>query len=273
MTCGISQSGDLNCKIFDTANPNYCTQCYVGYISVNGRCLTQNPLCNTIDTSTGACLTCWSGYFLYNGACMLPNSAQASLQQSADPYCTTWTNGLCSQCSTGFYYNNNQGKCQQQDPLCRTFDTTSGNCLSCYSGYTLNSKLKCQVAQKSEIANCHSSSKGLCVQCSPYFYLNNGKCLPVSILCLTYDNSTGQCTSCPNQYYLQNGTCSQTSIWDDNCITYQNSYCSQCKQGYYLLTPNYTCKLVDPFCLNFNYQNSNCIACNSGKRPFGPNCL
>jgi hypothetical protein len=148
----------------------------VGYLSVNGKCLTQNPLCNTIDTTTGACLSCWSGYFLLSGACVLGNTSPSTAQQTIDPYCASWANGLCSQCANGFYFSGNEGKCKQQDPLCKTFDLSSGNCLSCYSGYTLTAAFKCQIVQKSEIPNCSVSGDGGCVQCAPYFYLKNRKC-------------------------------------------------------------------------------------------------
>lgn len=101
--------------------------------------------------------------------------------------------------------------------------------------------------------------------------MQNFECRPVSILCASYNRQNGQCTACVERHYLQNGECIYPGIWDDNCNRYENAYCARCNQGYYL--NNYTCKQVDQFCSNFNYQTFNCDACLYGKYPQGPVCI
>lgn len=46
------------------------------------------------------------------------------------------TNGKCLECSQGSYVNST-GSCQAVNPLCRTYNFSTGDCLSCYQGYSL----------------------------------------------------------------------------------------------------------------------------------------
>ena len=55
-----------------------------------------------------------------------------------DSYCIQVTNGVCSQCSSGYYYNREQGVCILFDPMCKTSDINTGACTSCYMGYLLS---------------------------------------------------------------------------------------------------------------------------------------
>lgn len=234
---------------------------------VGGKCQVQNPLCKTLDVNTGGCLSCWPGYTLANSNCIV-----TQIQVQADPYCINFINGVCTNCSSGYYYNSNDRICKALDPICKTSDMTNGRCASCYPGYILNDQYKCVVAPVVQIANCNTVSNGVCVECLPGYYTYNGACSAVSILCASYNPQTGQCTSCVDRHYLQGGVCIYPSIWDDNCVRYDNSYCSQCRPGYYLTIPTYTCRSIDPNCINFNYQTITCDNCSNGRIPDGPNC-
>lgn len=46
-----------------------------------------------------------------------------------------------------------------------------------------------------------------CMECIEGYYVNNGSCKHVSILCATYDKSNGLCTSCISGYFYQAGEC------------------------------------------------------------------
>lgn len=161
--------------------------------------------------------------------------------------------------------------CKQVDPLCRTHDSNSGVCTSCYPGYTLANG-QCSIVQASQIPNCNVvNSAGACVECLSGYYVSNGRCEAVSILCASYNQQTGQCLSCISQHFLQDGECIYPSIYDENCSRYQGSFCSQCRTSYYL--QSFTCHPVDTQCLSFNHATNVCERCSNGRVPQGPQCL
>ena len=45
------------------------------------------------------------------------------------------SNGACVECVNNFYFDQQQDKCIQVDPLCKTYEKANGNCLTCYTGY------------------------------------------------------------------------------------------------------------------------------------------
>lgn len=53
-----------------------------------------------------------------------------------DTLCKTWDNGSCKECAYRAYFNKN-GKCVEVSNLCDTFDSITGDCQSCYKGYSL----------------------------------------------------------------------------------------------------------------------------------------
>ncbi len=111
--------------------------CYQGYIPVKGKCTNQNPLCKKVDMNSGGCLSCWPGYSLTEDANCIEEKASQN-PNSNDPYCIQLTNGICTQCSSGFYFNQGQGLCVQLNSMCKTSDTNNGACTSCYVGYTIS---------------------------------------------------------------------------------------------------------------------------------------
>lgn len=54
---------------------------------------------------------------------------------------------------------NNEGKCTQASPLCKTFDKKNGNCLSCYNGYTILNGV-CIISQTQDL-NCKKANCSL----------------------------------------------------------------------------------------------------------------
>ena len=208
-------SKDKNCKRFDTTNQNYCLECYAGFLIIGGKCLNQNPLCKTIDMNTGACLSCWQGYVISGQNCIIDQQVGGGSIISSDPYCIKYINGLCAQCSSGYYFSRNDNICKQLDPLCKTSDMTNGNCQSCYPGYSLSTFLRCEILQVVQIVNCNTiNDVGVCIDCLSGYYLTNNACQPVSILCATYNRLTGQCLTCVDRHYLENGACYYPGIYD-----------------------------------------------------------
>jgi hypothetical protein len=112
--------------------------------------------------NNGGCTSCWPGYSLTGDANCVEEKASQS-PNGNDPYCIQLTNGICTQCSSGYYFNQGQGLCAQFDPMCKTSDTTNGACTTCYVGYTI-SGTQCVPAQVVQIPNClNVGPTGQCV--------------------------------------------------------------------------------------------------------------
>jgi hypothetical protein len=122
------------------------------------------------------------------------------------------------------------------------------------------------------IPNCLVFSGGICRVCANRYYLCNGACSPVSILCNTYNMNNGNCLTCRAGYALQSGQCIYPALGvDPNCSWYTYSYCTKCAVKFMLI--NFWCRAIDPRCIKFDYVNNLCQACNAGKTPVGQNCL
>ena len=109
-----------------------CMRCSFGsYFSPSGACAMVDPLCQTWDDRTGACRSCYPSFELAGSKCV-PSKAD-----KLDPNCAQFNKGVCTRCSKGFYFGANN-LCTQVDPLCQTFDSKFGKCLSCFNGYKLD---------------------------------------------------------------------------------------------------------------------------------------
>ncbi len=54
-----------------------------------------------------------------------------------NPGCSSYdASGVCQTCSTRFYKDINN-ICQPVNPNCKTYDSVTGDCLSCYPGFGL----------------------------------------------------------------------------------------------------------------------------------------
>jgi hypothetical protein len=51
----------------------------------------------------------------------------------------------------------------------------------------LNSAFTCQIAPIPSLPNCFIIKGGVCIECIYGYYLKNGTCTPVSILCANYN--------------------------------------------------------------------------------------
>jgi hypothetical protein len=128
------------------------------------------------------------------------------------------------------------------------------------------------VAAAVNIPYCATVVGNTCVACLSGYYISDGACQLVNMLCATYDQSNGACLSCVPGYVFQTGQCIYPSLGvDNNCAFYSNSYCTQCVAGYALV--NFWCNTIDANCLQFDAVSNNCRQCGNGLTPNGPNCL
>jgi hypothetical protein len=161
--CLLGKKVDPNCNI---ASNSTCIACKYGYYLADNVCEQVSALCVGYNLLNGDCLGCPTNYVLSNGVCNPVSTPKPStgvcsktdpqnntrclkcidgyhltvdslcVATTSDPNCKTFVLDQCKACSNG-YYLNSQFACSQVDPLCATYDSNNGFCLTCYSGYTI----------------------------------------------------------------------------------------------------------------------------------------
>jgi hypothetical protein len=150
-------------------------------------------------------------------------------------------------------------------------------CLTCPPNLPiLNSNKICEAPD--DIPDCdeyvfdNSIGAFICSKCNSYFYLENGKCFPISTQvdkCLVY-NEEGICRTCIDGYYFESNTssCELATIFESNCLTFETGgQCSVCGKGYFMnylgvclkcSTESESCDFCNPL------DPSECLVCKSG---------
>lgn len=122
-----------------------------------------------------------------------------------DPLCRTFRRNICIECSFRSVFDANR-RCKEVSTLCNTYDLTTGKCMSCYGGYTLNNGA-CVSTASLLPPNCVDIQNGVCIECSLGFILmGDNTCQPRMPGCLTM-LSDGRCVSCSVGYLLQGSVC------------------------------------------------------------------
>jgi hypothetical protein len=227
----------------------------------------MDPLCRNYTNTQSACSACYDGYTLSNGQCIISSSVSS---ENTDPYCIKLQGVTCLTCANGYYLPSN-GSCTQLNPLCKTSDMATGYCTLCYTGFTL-SGTTCVQGGAALIPYCAQVTGIVCGECINGYYVSNGGCVAINMLCATYNHTDGSCFTCIPGYVFQTGSCILPSLGlDPNCIQYAGSYCSTCASGYNLV--NYWCNAIDPNCAQFDPSNTYCLYCRNGKSPQGLACV
>ncbi len=181
---------NIGCK---TSNPaGVCVECSDRYYLDSGAiCQPVNTNCKTYNTQTGACLSCYPGFGIVETTC-LPGVSTSSY----DPNCNQFNGSLCIKCSEG-YYHPTSGPCTQINPSCKTADSTSGHCTSCFPGFTVQNGLCLVGSTVSVVSNCNQldSVTGKCLKCSFGFYFDSfGVCVAQDTNCKNFSTVFLACT-------------------------------------------------------------------------------
>ena len=149
----------------------------------------------------------------------------------------------------------------------------TGQCLSCYAGYDLNSG-SCVFSPSNTAAvtdaGCKVWKSGVCQECSTYWVFNNaGICIPVSDECRTYDVASGKCLTCYHGYDLVEGSCTYSESnnakpTDGGCKTWDwaNTKCTECSANW-VADSNGLCVPVSDLCRT-NDASGKCTSCYKG---------
>lgn len=143
--------------------------------------------------------------------------------------CKTWTDGVCTECSQGYVFNNN-GICCSIDAHCQQYNSAVGICENCYEGYIVSNNGSCLAAPAdSTRQGCANWKNKVCTQCSVRYVFNADKvCVAVSDYCRTWDE-LGQCNTCYYGYSVVNGACIQDSNQQHNSNALSNPFCAEWK--------------------------------------------
>ncbi|KAK0474753.1 growth factor receptor domain-containing protein [Armillaria novae-zelandiae] len=165
------------------ACPSNCSKCDEG-ISGTGRCLVVE-ITNAPETCN-----CLNGECGSNGQC------------SCNAGWTTASNGTaCAKCSEGFYLTS-AGDCKVCELGCTSCADSTGTCLTCKTGFTLdaNDKTKCDAVESK------TSSGTVCPDGS--FSSNGTTCAKCPSACSTCNGATSNdCILCATETYAFNGSC------------------------------------------------------------------
>lgn len=135
-------------------------------LTQQGNCQAKDPYCT--NYVNGLCTNCHAVYYLSAaGVCT------KKVMKDKDSNCAIHDLfNFCQRCNQGFFTS--AGNCLLADQLCRTFDPTNGNCLSCYDGYRLN-KNRCYLNEP--IFNCKMFAGSVCAECETGYALGaDGSC-------------------------------------------------------------------------------------------------
>lgn len=122
---------------------------------------------------------------------------------------------------------------------CKTYSPLTGNCLSCYIGYSLSNGGCVSNPNVYLLQGCRSISGSTCLDCSQGYYFNpNNDCELVNTLCQNFDYTTKSCVQCYGGYVYVPiiRKCIVGNIQVDlNCIFWYGYSCLGCASGYSLV--------------------------------------
>ena len=239
---GKSPCFEYSCDECESEEYGKCTKCREGWKLVDGVCPCSDSSCALCETGLAGlhiCILCKKGYYRWNFDCYceIDNCEQCG-------------ENTCLKCSTGYYYNSENNKCEELIDVNKTmcfdencdicFSEENGSCLKCKDGY-FERKGECN---KLLVLDENNTS------CPEDYYQSGNFCLekcdgvqcknPYNLLFYPgyYTCSSNKCLICVNNELKIFSECDNSEECSSmegclNCIT--NEECIFCNQGYYLL--------------------------------------
>ncbi|ELP87163.1 protein serine/threonine kinase, putative [Entamoeba invadens IP1] len=306
-----------------------CVECKNGYYSVDTKNTEDNyQFCTKITlqnckhisfvNSSEICLECLDAFKMKDGICadnfntkeddhkeekQTLYSSKSVFKKAEKSECQTRNNKGCQRCPSGYYLNKNScEKCSNECLSC--YNATY--CISCNSGYFLDSSMKCrtlgELEKKCDVTlptgggcaickvgyykvekDCNECDKSCdicvkkdeCLSCKEgYFKIpseSNKLCLSNTTLSNCLESNFEGCESCENSYYLQNGRCLNC---EENCLKcYNADECISCANEYIL--SNGKCVYYSTIVNCILSNDSKCIKCDKNSIPSddGDSCI
>ena len=161
----------FGCK---TWKDGFCIECSKSYIfNKNGVCCKVDANCENFNRDVGVCELCYTGFHVdANGTCSVRDISDPALKG-----CAKWNNLECEACAAKHYFDADK-VCQAVSPHCREWDTTTGECTSCYHGFMIdngNCVLNPNAPGSAETAGnplCAEWNDVICVKCAERAYFD-----------------------------------------------------------------------------------------------------
>jgi len=288
-----------------------CLICKPGFILTNnGECsFTKN--CLKANPKTSVCLECESNYYydldnyecksnlindklnfclkVFNNNCIecIPNYYLSIDNQCVNTKnCKISKNGICTNCTYGYYLSLKDKKCVETDNC--LYVNSNSECQECKEEYYYDKSLhKCILRDEknSNLINCKIVlNKNECYRCDKDYYLNmtdllcykNTEINNKFYKCSRTDNNALNCEECVNNYYLgsKNKKCSEIqgcSLYENNqCFSCENNLCHDLKSDLCFpmkITNETNNKEFNKFCINCyetNPEGNSCSKCAEG---------
>jgi hypothetical protein len=265
-------SNYFGCKTWQNGS---CVECSGGYIfNKNGVCCLIDLNCKIFNRAVGVCENCYTGFYAdANGTCTARAPTDPALSGCAD-----WLDNVCQSCAAK-HFKNAQGSCVPVNDQCREWNTTTGQCTSCYFGYALSNGtcvLDAGALAAQVVANplCNNFTNTGCVSCADRAVFDSkGICKAVDTQCNTWDKADGLCLSCYQGYNLQNGSClraADAAVSDVGCKAFSNGACVECSARW-VFNALKACIPVSDTCKTHD-GNGNCLTCYPGYQLNNSNC-
>ena len=239
-----------SCILKENSNFSYCKESFDGknceiceqnsYFAEDKICV-QTNFC--LESKNSKCQKCLKNYYLaQNFVCSNEKNCFAADKDT----------GLCNICNKNYYLDTKDYKCksnQENNNYKYCKKVINSQCLECIEYYKLTEDLKC-----TRTNNCLEAEKGKCILCDQNFTLGlDNKCSYVEHC--AYSNDFGDCLECEDDYYYSKlyGNCSESNEEFKGCKYAEKSFCSQCKNNYYL-------NINESRCID-NTQNNNFYKC------------
>lgn len=267
-TCVKVAGSDVkaNCERYDENNA--CILCALDHFIDGDACTAiadDKKIRNcAVYSSADKCDSCAKEYFLTVDADGVQSCQSISLQSN----CWRYSAGQCDVCKSSFVMNKNfwldqplsdanlqsalhvvndefllsgaQGSvcASPSDQNCTSWDSKTGACLQCTSGFFLNGSGKCAINPEDSVPNCGVySAPGTCTGCKGDYYLSGSTCMPVSKVdfCEKYQVSSDACLECESEYFVSGATCAvRQNVIIPGCmkLNMNADSCMTCKTGY-----------------------------------------
>lgn len=175
------------------------SNCDPSQVSINGNCYPAIAFCANYSQTNGSCIACSLDFVLSNGYC-LPSSLVAQTQTTTP---ATTASAAQPTCTNRQYFSN--GVCNDVGAQCLQFDSQTGKCYLCASGFSVFNGLCIQQApptsSSSSSANQSSSNQANSNQSNS----NQSNATPTSTLphCLITDpTDSSHCLACVSGYTI-----------------------------------------------------------------------
>ncbi|MEL6802465.1 MAG: hypothetical protein AAFO91_01630 [Bacteroidota bacterium] len=290
---GTYSNAGVNCN-HKSPFADKCLICNSGfYLTSSFTCAAHTLVnkCLNYDSYRDACVFCEYGYRLMNNQCVME-----TLDNCVFPCTTEW--GVCMACIENFELVD--GKFLPVSPLsqrCKTRDSSTGRCASCFPGYTLNEGtcsyksllveidgcltydeygIECNACESdlvlrnghcvsTEFANCKSISNDLsnCLACEGLYFLDGVNCKPRRVVnCKDYASDNDKCLSCEEHSYIENGKCRAYTAKYCHHYNPKMNKCLTCLDGYFFDKKTSTCMLSShDECQVRDYTSDRCFVC------------